>query len=100
MYPLPIGWIRGWSPTERTFSSKLLVAEVGCVPATFIYGDSAISGFGVDALEATCGVREGVDWLGIDCMMKGDGLVPTTTRGRWCGCNNNSICYWWGGSMS
>jgi len=39
----------------------LLVAEVECVPATFVYWDDAIFGFGVDALEPTYGERDEMD---------------------------------------
>ena len=51
-----------------------MVAEVECVPATFVYWDDAIFGFGVDALEPTYGERDEMDWSGIDGMTNGDGV--------------------------
>jgi len=68
-----------------------LATKVEYVPTTYVYGDCAISRFGVDALEPTCGERDRVDLSGIYGMTDGDGVDaivfaadgvdPTTTRG-------------------
>ena len=66
-----------------------MTAEAERVPITFVYGDGAISRFGVDALKPTCGERDEVDRYGMTngdgadaITFATDGVDPTTIRGN------------------